>query len=86
MGATSTMTEPFGMNDVLFEPPEGFARGNCGGLSQKQMYDMTEIWTCLAVLLQPIHGNCAAARAVGIYDCMNIAQGDRTREESTLGK
>lgn len=86
MGATSTMTEPFGMNDVLFEPPEGFACGNCGGLSQKQMYDMTEIWTCLAVLLQPMHGNCAAARAVGIFDCMGIAQGDRTREESTLGK
>ncbi|KAJ5203869.1 uncharacterized protein N7498_004748 [Penicillium cinerascens] len=84
MGATSTMTEPFGMNDVLFEPPEGFARGNCGGLSQKQMYDMTEIWTCLTVLLQPMHGNCAAARDVGIFDCMDIAQGDRICEESTL--
>jgi hypothetical protein len=86
MGAASTMTEPFGMNDTLFEPPEGFARGNCGGLSQKQLYDMTEIWTCLAVLLQPMHAKCAEARAVGIFDGMEIAEGDAAREESTLGK
>lgn len=84
--AASSMTEPFGMNNVLFEPPAGFARGNRGGLSQKQMYDMTEIWTCLAVLLQDLHGKCKEARDVGIFDGMNLRPDDRTREETALGK
>lgn len=85
-GATSSMTEPFGMNNVLFEPPEGFALGNGRGLSQKQMYDMTEIWTCLAVLLQPMHGKCIEARKVGIFDGMNLRVGDTVQEETALGK
>lgn len=85
-GAAPTMTEPFGMNNVLFEPPQGFALGNRGGLSQKQMYDMTEIWTCLAVLLQGLHGKCKEARDVGIFDGMNLQPGDTTREETALGK
>lgn len=85
-GATSSMTEPFGMNNVLFEPPEGFALGNRGGLSQKQMYDMTEIWTCLAVLLQGLHGKCKEARDVGIFNGINLQPGDTTREETALGK
>lgn len=85
-GAASTMTEPFGMNNVLFEPPEGFALGNRGGLSQTQMYDMTEIWTCLAVLLQGLHGKCEEARDVGIFDGMSLQPSDTTREETALGK
>lgn len=84
--ASPSMTEPFGMNNVLFEPPEGFAMGNRGGLSQKQMYDMTEIWTCLAVLLQGMHGKCKEARDVGIFDGMTLQTGDTTQEETALGK
>ncbi|CAI7646293.1 unnamed protein product [Penicillium glandicola] len=80
----STMTQPFGMNNVLFEPPEGFGRGNLSGLSQKQMYDLTEIWTCMGVLLQPLHGKCIEARKVGIFDDMNVADGDLAREETVL--
>ncbi|KAJ5674655.1 uncharacterized protein N7477_004589 [Penicillium maclennaniae] len=83
-GATSTMTEPFRMNNNLFEPPEGFARGNCGGLSQNQLYYMIEIWTCLGVLLQDLHAKVADARAVGILDCMCIAGGDIVQEESAI--
>lgn len=81
----STMTEPFGMNNVLFEPPQGFGRGNNGGLTPKQLYDMTEIWTCLGVLLQPLHGKCVEAREVGIFDGMDLTEGDTVREEAVLG-
>lgn len=84
--STSTMTQPFGMNHVLFEPPEGFGRGNLAGLSQKQMYDLTEIWTCLGVLLQPLHGKCIEARKVGIFESMNVPDGDIVREEVVLGR
>lgn len=86
-GASSTVTEPFGINNVLFEPPEGFARGNsAAGLSAKQLYDMTEIWTCLGVLLQPLHGKCVEARNAGIFQGLDIPEGDTVREETALGK
>lgn len=77
---------PFSMNNDLFEPPSGFGRGNAGGLSQNQLYDMTEIWTCLSVLLQPVHGKCAEAREAGIFDGFEIEEGDNTQEEETLGQ
>ncbi|OQE04749.1 hypothetical protein PENVUL_c030G00748 [Penicillium vulpinum] len=82
--SSSTMTQPFGMNNVLFEPPEGFGRGNLSGLSQKQMYDLTEIWTCMGVLLQPLHGKCIEARKVGIFDGMNVPDGELALEETVL--
>jgi hypothetical protein len=84
--SASTMTQPFGMNNVLFEPPEGFGRGNLKGLSQKQMYDLTEIWTCMGVLLQPLHGKCIEARKVGIFDGLNVPDSDLALEETVLGK
>ncbi|KAJ5757355.1 uncharacterized protein N7511_006049 [Penicillium nucicola] len=84
INSSSTMSEPFGMNNVLFEPPEGFGRGNLGGLSQSQMYDVTEIWTCMSVLLQPLHGKCIEARRVGIFDGMHVPHGDAVREETVL--
>ncbi|KAJ5984868.1 hypothetical protein N7522_012064 [Penicillium canescens] len=82
--SASSMSEPFGINNVLFEPPEGFGRGNLDGLSQRQMYDITEIWTCMSVLLQPLHGKCIEARKVGIFDGMNVPEGDAVREETVL--
>ncbi|KAJ5825857.1 hypothetical protein N7474_002995 [Penicillium riverlandense] len=84
LDSTSSMAEPFGMNNVLFEPPQGFGRGNIGGLSQRQMYDMTEIWTCLGVLLQPLHGKCIEARKFGIFDNMDVSEGDTVKEETVL--
>lgn len=85
--ALSTLTtEPFGMNNVLLEPPPGFACGNGNGLSPGQLYDMTEIWTCLGVLLQPIHGKCTEARKFGIYDGLDFKQGDIPKEEAMLGQ
>ncbi|KAL2841453.1 hypothetical protein BJY01DRAFT_9648 [Aspergillus pseudoustus] len=81
---TMSITEPFGMNNVLFEPPEGFGLGNHGGLSQSQLYDMTEIWTCLGVLLQPIHGKCAEARRAGIFKGHDIPEKEAAKEEAVL--
>ncbi|EPS28575.1 hypothetical protein PDE_03521 [Penicillium oxalicum 114-2] len=82
---SSTVTGPFGLDGVLFEPPEGFARGNgVSGLSAQQLYDITEIWTCLGVLLQPLHGQCAEARKAGVFDGMDIAEGDVSQEETAL--
>ncbi|KAL4905293.1 hypothetical protein BDW74DRAFT_153378 [Aspergillus multicolor] len=80
---TMSISEPFGINNVLFEPPEGFGRGNPGGLSHSQLYDMTEIWTCLGVLLQPIHAKCEAARKAGIFNG-HVADKDPVKEEETL--
>ncbi|KAL3456059.1 hypothetical protein BJX64DRAFT_271284 [Aspergillus heterothallicus] len=81
---TMSITEPFGMNNVLFEPPEGFGLGNHGGLLQSQLYDMTEIWTCLGVLLQPIHGKCAEARKAGVFKGHDVPEKDAAKEEAVL--
>lgn len=83
---TFSITEPFGMNNVLFEPPAGFGQGNLGGLSKGQMYDMTELFTCLNVLLQPIHGKCAEARRAGVYNGLDVKVGDDSKEERYLGE
>ncbi|PLN83553.1 hypothetical protein BDW42DRAFT_64304 [Aspergillus taichungensis] len=79
-----SVTEPFGMDSVLFEPPDGFGQGNPGGLSREQQYDMTEIWTCLGVLLQPIHGRCEEARDVGIFAGHGLPDNDPAKEEALL--
>lgn len=81
-----SVSEPFGMNNVLFEPPAGFGMGNLGGLSQSQMYDMTELFTCLSVLLQPLHGKCGEARKAGVFNGRDVKVGDSDKEEKVLGK
>ncbi|KAJ5646338.1 hypothetical protein N7490_002710 [Penicillium lividum] len=83
-GSSSSMTEPFGINNVLFEPPEGFAQGNYSGLTQRELYDMTEIWTCLGVLVQPLHAKCIEARNVGIFNGIDVPEDDPVREETIL--
>ena len=84
--SSTSVTDPFGINNVLLEPPAGFGRGNAGGLSAKQLYDMTEIWTCLGVLLQPLHGRCTEAREAGIFKGTNVPVGDTAKEEKMLGQ
>ncbi|KAJ5994223.1 hypothetical protein N7451_009947 [Penicillium sp. IBT 35674x] len=83
-GSSSSMTEPFGINNVLFEPPEGFAHGNYNGLTPTELYDMTEIWTCLGVLVQPLHAKCIEARNVGIFKGIDVPENDPVREETVL--
>lgn len=77
--------EPFGVDNVLFDPPDGFGYGNRGGLSRDQLYDITELWTCLGVLLQPLHGMCREAREAGIFEGHDAPEEDPLKEEVTLG-
>ena len=83
--SASSDTCSYGINTVLLEPPAGFGGGNGNGLSPKQLYDVTEIWTCVCVLLQQLHGECAVARQVGIYEHHHVPVGDTVKEESMLG-
>lgn len=84
-GATVLITEPFfSMNNVLFDPPPGFGKGNGSGLTPSQLYDMTEIWNCFGALLQPVLGECAEARAVGIFDVLDVEEGDTDKESVLL--
>ncbi|KJY00370.1 hypothetical protein TI39_contig332g00006 [Zymoseptoria brevis] len=69
---------------VLLNPPECFARGNEGGLSAAQLFDMTEIWTCMTVLLQKYHGQLELARQYGVFDDCHVQPGDFTREDHLL--
>lgn len=81
-----SITEPFGVDNVLFDPPDGFGYGNRGGLSRDQLYDITELWTCLGVLLQPLHGMCREAREAGIFEGHDAPPEDPLKEEATLGQ
>ncbi|QKX57140.1 uncharacterized protein TRUGW13939_04248 [Talaromyces rugulosus] len=84
-GATVFMPEPsFSMNNVLFDPPAGFGIGNGSGLTHGQLYDMMEIWNCLSVLVQVMHGESKEARKAGVFEGMDISLGDIPKEDSML--
>jgi hypothetical protein len=73
------------MNETLASAPECFAKGNEGGLSAEQLFDMMELWNCLGVLLQPIEGRTIQAREHGVFDNTDIRGGDIDGEELMLG-
>ena len=73
------------VNTVVLSPPSGFAQGNAGGLSAEELYDMTEIWTCLGVLVRGFQGKRQEARDYGIFDHIDIALGDVEKEDAALG-
>lgn len=73
------------MNDTLISAPECFAKGNEGGLTAEQLFDMMELWNCLGVLLQGFEGRTAQAREYGIYENTEIRGGDIDGEEAMLG-
>ncbi|KAF1831574.1 hypothetical protein BDW02DRAFT_581967 [Decorospora gaudefroyi] len=79
----SIMSTDF-MNDTLIGAPECFAKGNEGGLSAEQLFDMMELWNCLGVLLQGFEGRTVQARQAGIYDNTDIRGGDIDGEEMML--
>ena len=75
-----------GAKDASSRSTESFGRGNGGGLTSEQLYDMLEVWTCLGVLVRGFHGKTKLARDFGIYDHVNVAEGDVGQEESLLGE
>jgi len=62
-----------------------FGQGNHGGLTAEDLYDMTEIWTCLGVLVRGFQGKRELARDVGIFEHADITIGDVEQEDATLG-
>lgn len=80
------LSDPFGTNSALFDPPYGFSKGNGEGLTSKELYDMTEIWTCLGALLQIFHGKRKEARKFGVFDNFVVRAGDIAQEEAALGR
>ena len=61
-----------------------FGRGNVGGLSAEELYDMTEIWNCLGVLVRGFQGKRKEAREFGVFDNSEVAPGDIAGEDSVL--
>ncbi|RAL08347.1 uncharacterized protein BO97DRAFT_354259 [Aspergillus homomorphus CBS 101889] len=84
VSVAQSITDPYDMGSVLFEPPAGFGHGNAGGLTQAQLHSMTEIWTCLGVLLQPMHGKTRLAREVGVFDGHNVREKATAKEGAVL--
>ena len=72
-------------NSVMFNPPSSFGQGNAGGLSAEDLYDMTEIWTCLGVLVRGFQGKRKEARDFGVFDKADITAGDVEAEDAVLG-
>ena len=72
-------------NSVLYRSPPTFGEGNMNGLSAEDLYDMTEIWTCLGVLVRGFQGKRQEAREYGIFDKADITAGDVEQEDSVLG-
>lgn len=73
-------------NSAIINAPASFGQGNCGGLTAEDLYDMTEIWTCLGVLVRGFQGKRELARDFGVFDNSDIAVGDIEREDAELGK
>lgn len=72
-------------NSVLYSSPPTFGKGNVGGLTAEDLYDMTEIWTCLGVLVRGFQGKRQEAREYGIFDKADVIVGDVEQEDSVLG-
>lgn len=82
--ATINMNLEFDMSGVLLNAPDYFAAGNRGGLSSSQLYDMTELWDCLAALMSMYHGKTIEARKYGIFDATELKSGDMAGEKAAL--
>lgn len=82
--ATVSMNVDFDVGSILLNAPEYFGSGNEHGLTETQLYDITEIWTCMASLLQGYLGRVGQARSHGVYDNCNIDKDDLEKEEYML--
>lgn len=74
-----------GMEGIMANPPASFGKGNNGGLTAEELYDMTEIWTCLGVLVRGFQGKRREARDYGVFENVDITEGDVEQEDSALG-
>ncbi len=72
-------------NDTSFNRGPAFGQGNHGGLGAEELYDMTEIWTCLGVLVGGFQGKRELAREFGVFDNANIPVDNVEKEDAALG-
>ncbi|KAI6814431.1 hypothetical protein KC367_g3006 [Hortaea werneckii] len=82
--ATVNSNLDFDMSSVLLNAPDHFAKGNEGGLDAEQLYDMTELWSCLAKLLEGYLGRTHNARENAVFGNCEVSEGDSGREEYLL--
>ncbi|KAL8973689.1 MAG: hypothetical protein Q9197_002061 [Variospora fuerteventurae] len=73
-----------GLEGIIANPPASFGNGNGGGLTAEELYDMTEIWTCLGVLVRGFQGKRQEAREYGVFENADITAGDVEQEDSAL--
>ena len=78
--------DSFYLSSVLLSASEHFAQGNKGGLSAEELYDITEMWNCLANITQGIVGLTEPARQYGVFDNTEVRGGDIDGEEYMLGE
>lgn len=71
-------------NSVMFSPPTSFGQGNAGGLTAEDLYDMTEIWTCLGVLVRGFQGKRQEARDYGVFQNAQVTAGEVEAEDAVL--
>ncbi|KAL4925987.1 uncharacterized protein BDV17DRAFT_293969 [Aspergillus undulatus] len=64
-----TTPDPADFNTVLFTPPSGFAQGNPGGLSRRQLLNILDIWIAMGALLDFLRQETERARRYGLFDC-----------------
>jgi hypothetical protein len=84
-GSTISSSDSFYISSMLLNTPEHFGMGNTGGLTAEELYDITEMWTCLKTITQSIVGRTEQARQHGVYDNTDIRGGDIDGEELMLG-
>jgi hypothetical protein len=84
--STISTSDSFYISSVLLSAPEHFARGNNGGLTAEELYDMLEMWNCLSSITGDLVGQTEQARQFGVYDNTDIRGGDIDGEEAMLGK
>lgn len=79
--ATVNTNLDFDFASVLLNAPEHFAKGNPNGLSASQLFDMTEMWTCLTALLQAYLGHVELARQHGVFDGIALPNGPESEAD-----
>jgi hypothetical protein len=82
--STISSSDSFYISSVLLSAPDHFAKGNKGGLTAEELYDMLEMWNCLSSVTGALVGQMEQARQFGVYDHTDIQGGDIDGEETML--
>jgi hypothetical protein len=82
----AALADDAGRRSILLNPPAGFSEGNGHGLTPDELYDMTEVWTCLGALVRGYLDQLDLAWEFGVFERVNISRGDDVRENALLGK